>query len=365
MRHFFAFLNRRFFRASVLAACLGAAGFAQAEDYSEINRLLRAGQFEQAQTQVAQLLAAKPGDAQIRFFQGVIQSEQGKTAEAIATFNKLTRDFPELPEPYNNLAVLYAGQSQFEQARTALETAIRLNPNYATAHENLGDVYAKLAGLAYGKALQLDAANVGVPPKLALIKNIFAPSSKTVRPAAAKVALPTAAASTAPVVPTAAPVAASAMPPVVPTLAPTLLPTAQNPAAEPNKPEASNKAQAQAEETVEVAVRAWAQAWADKDTKSYFAAYGRSFRPADGVSRSSWEAERKARMGRAKPGRAVLRDLRVTVNGNKATARFYQDGSGQTRGRARVATSLALAKEGQRWVIVRELAGQDGAALRP
>ena len=91
-------------------------------------------------------IAGKPRDPQMRFLRGVILTEQGKQAEAIAAFTQLTQDFPELPEPYNNLAVLYAAQSQFDKARAALEMAIKLNPDYATAHENLGDVYARLAG---------------------------------------------------------------------------------------------------------------------------------------------------------------------------------------------------------------------------
>jgi Flp pilus assembly protein TadD len=118
---------------------------AQADEYAEVSRLARAGKLTEAQTRADQYLATKPRDPQMRFLKGVIQTESGKPADAIATFSKLTEDFPELPEPYNNLAVLYAGQSQFDKARAALEMAIRTNPSYATAHENLGDVYAKLA----------------------------------------------------------------------------------------------------------------------------------------------------------------------------------------------------------------------------
>jgi tetratricopeptide (TPR) repeat protein len=120
----------------------------------------------------------------MRFLKGVIQTESGKPADAIGTFTKLTEDYPELPEPYNNLAVLYAGQSQFDKARAALEMAIRTNPSYATAHENLGDVYAKLASQAYSKALQLDSNNTGVQPKLALIRDLFAPGAKGQKPTA-------------------------------------------------------------------------------------------------------------------------------------------------------------------------------------
>ena len=148
------------FRLAALAASL-TFGLAHADEYSDVNQLLRSGKLVEASAKADQYLAGKPRDPQMRFLKGVIQSESGKPTEAISTFTKLTEDFPELPEPYNNLAVLYAGQSQFDKARTALEMAIRTNPSYATAHENLGDVYAKLASQAYSKALQLDANNTG------------------------------------------------------------------------------------------------------------------------------------------------------------------------------------------------------------
>lgn len=172
-------------RLLALSALL-ASPLAQADDYSDVNQLLRLGKHTEALARANQYLASKPRDPQMRFLKGVILTETGKTADAISTFTKITEDYPELPEPYNNLAVLYAGQSQFDKARAALEMAIRTNPSYATAHENLGDVYARLASQAYSKALQLDAGNAAIPPKLALIRTLFSADSKAPqKPAAA------------------------------------------------------------------------------------------------------------------------------------------------------------------------------------
>ena len=56
--------------------------------------------------------------------------------------------------------------------------AIRTNPGYATAHENLGDVYARLAGESYTQALQLDSNNASLPPKLNLIRELLKPDNK-------------------------------------------------------------------------------------------------------------------------------------------------------------------------------------------
>lgn len=160
-------------RLLALAAAMWVSPAAFADDYADVNQLLRSGKTAEALAKADQYLAAKPKDPQMRFLKGVIQTETGRTADAIATFSKLNEDYPELPEPYNNLAVLYAGQGQFDKARAALESAVRANPGYAIAHENLGDVYARLAGIAYSKAQQLDATNTSVQPKLALIRQLF------------------------------------------------------------------------------------------------------------------------------------------------------------------------------------------------
>lgn len=184
MTHARKFFHRTL-RLIALAAALAGPGAVLADDYAEVNQLLRSGKQAEALAKADQYLASKPRDPQMRFLKGVIQTEAGRTADAMATFVKLTEDYPELPEPYNNLAALYAGQSQFEKAREALQMAIRTNPSFATAHANLGDVYAKLASEAYSKALQLDAGNTAVQPKLALIQELFAPMPRGARPAPA------------------------------------------------------------------------------------------------------------------------------------------------------------------------------------
>jgi tetratricopeptide (TPR) repeat protein len=114
----------------------------------------------------------------MRFLKGVVLTESGKTDDAIATLSGLTQEFPELPEPYNNLAALYASQNQYDKARTALEMAVRLNPAYATAHENLGDIYAKLASQSYAKSLQLNGNNPQATQKAATLRDLLAPQTK-------------------------------------------------------------------------------------------------------------------------------------------------------------------------------------------
>ncbi len=348
------------FRLAALAAAL-ISPLAHADEYGDVNQLVRAGKLADALGKADQYLAAKPRDPQMRFLKGVILTESGKPNDAITVFLKLTEDYPELPEPYNNLAVLYAGQGQYEKACAALEMAIRTNPSYASAQENLGDVYAKLASQAYSKALQLDSNNTGVQPKLALIRDLFAPAPKGAaakpvvvaanapasRPAAA--APPAAAPAPAPVsAPAAAPVAAA---PAKVASAPTPAKAASAPV-----PASAPAAAAGADKAVEEAVNAWAAAWAAKDMTRYLAAYGKDFDPPGSQSRKAWEEERRVRIVGKSRITLKLTDMRIEVEGNKARARFRQDYDADTLSVTSRKT-LELVKAGDRWVIVKESTG--------
>ena len=344
-----------FFAAKPIASALLALGLftataAIADEYADVNRLLRAGQLPEASAKADQFLSTKPRDAQMRFIKGVIFTELGKPSEAISTFTKLTEDYPELPEPYNNLAVLYAGQSQFDKARAALEMAIRTNPSYATAHENLGDVYAKLASQAYSKALQLDNTNTGVQPKLGLIRELFSP--KGGRVATAPVAAPTVIAKA----PAAAPVAAAPAPaasakPAAAAPAATPAP-APIPAPTPAPAPAANTAGD--EQAINAAVQAWASAWSSKNMGDYLGAYGKDFDAPGG--RKTWEEERKKRIMSKNKISVKLSGMAITVSGTTAKAKFKQDYDADALSVSSTKT-LSLAKAGDRWVIVKESSG--------
>ena len=342
-------------RLITLAAAL-MCSFAHADEYADVAQLVRSGKLPEALSKSEQYLATKPRDPQMRFLKGVIQRDSGKTTDAIATFSRLTEDYPELPEPYNNLAVLYAGQSQFDKARTALEMAIRTNPSYATAHENLGDVYAKLASQAYNKALQLDAGNPGVPPKLALIRELFSPTgSKGQQPTAAAMATPAAptpvATKPAPTLP--APVVAKPVPaPPIATAAPTAATTpAPKPAATPAPASTDSTGDAEA------AVLAWAKAWAARDMKGYLAAYAKDFDTPGSMSRKAWEEERRQRITTKSKITVKLENLVVTTTGNNtAVAKFRQDYKANDLSVSSRKT-LNLVKVGDRWQIVKESTG--------
>ena len=145
------------------------------EALREARELIDRKQYPQAIAKLDALTAERPREPQARFMKGIALSDQGKADEAIAVFRAVLADFPELPEPRNNLAVLYAQKGEYALARDELERAVQTAPDYAVAHENLGDVYARLAAVEYEKTTTLDKRNRTAGAKLKQIRDV--PSS--------------------------------------------------------------------------------------------------------------------------------------------------------------------------------------------
>ena len=157
-------------------------------ELAEVARLIHEGQYAPARVKIDAVLATDAKNPQARFLKGVVQTDETKTEAAIATFQALTEDYPELPEPYNNLAVIWAQRGEYDKARRALELALATRPDYAIAHENLGDIYARMASAEYDQAVGLDKTNKSAQTKLALVRELFAvaPSSTAPKPSEPK-----------------------------------------------------------------------------------------------------------------------------------------------------------------------------------
>src|SRR5262249_54499589 len=124
-----------------------------------------------------------PRDAQAKFKRATVLARMNRTDEAIAAFTELTETYPELPEPYNNLAALYAKEGRYSEARAALETATKANPGYGLAYENLGDLYLRMADQAYRRAQSLGSASGTTRQRLADIEKIVSPPKTAATPA--------------------------------------------------------------------------------------------------------------------------------------------------------------------------------------
>ena len=161
-----------------VGGCLSAAANEADQKRLAIERQFRSGQTVQALQSIERAVIDQPEDAALRFLQGVMLSESRREDEAMRVFQRLTEDFPGLPEPYNNLAVLHAGQGRLDRSRELLETALRNDPGYRTAHLNLGDVFVRLALRSYESAVGNDRVDEGLQRKLRLARDLAGASAK-------------------------------------------------------------------------------------------------------------------------------------------------------------------------------------------
>ncbi|MDP2242022.1 MAG: tetratricopeptide repeat protein [Burkholderiales bacterium] len=328
---------------------------AQNEVLQEVNQLFRQGQLDKALDRVNGYLATQPKEARGRFLKGLILTEQNKPAEAIKIFTALSEDYPELPEPYNNLAVLYASQGQFDKARNSLEMAIRTHPSYATAHENLGDIYAKMASQAYDKALQLDRSNPSAQTKLNMIKELFSAGQRPPKMAMAKTDLApksAPAAAPAPKPPVTATVAPAPKAPAV-AAAPAVASAASAPKAEPAKPAAP----ANNPDAVLRAVNDWAKAWSANDVSGYLAHYSPEFKTPGGESRKDWEAQRHARIAKPKKIQVVIESPKVTFEDQHHAKVTFRQNYRSDSFKASGTKTLDMIKAGDKWLILHEQVG--------
>ncbi|MFA5938971.1 MAG: tetratricopeptide repeat protein [Sinimarinibacterium sp.] len=323
-------------RIAALAAVLVLSPAAFAESVStQAQALIEQGKAGDALQLLDKHLGKNPQDAEARFMRGLALVRLERTKDAIRVFADLTRDYPQLPEPYNNLAVLYAGQGDYEKARDALEAALATHPSYATAHENLGDIYAALAGAAYNRALALDESNQMLRRKLSLINQLdssaaaVSESTVAVRPQAMTPAVAAAPVSTP------APAAAAAPAP-------------------PPAPAATVDADTRA--ALQRVIDAWTAAWAKQDLNAYFAAYAETFVPEAGLSRSAWEAQRRDRISKPKRIGVTAKDLQFKAAGeNQVQVSFRQSYESDTFADVTAkAVDMTLTAGG--WKIVREYA---------
>jgi len=359
--------------AAIALAFSGFAAAAPADDLREAQKLYGQGKLQAALERVDGYLKSQPREPQGRFLKGLLLTEQKKVNEAIQVFTGLTEDFPELPEPYNNLAVLYASLGNYDKAKSALELAIHTHPSYATAHENLGDIYAQLASRAYDRALQLDKNNAAAQVKLAMVKDLFVAqkASPGARPDPVKIAKAAPAKAEPPAAEPAKPEPAkidSAKPAPAkpePTKAAPAKPepTKAAPAkAEPAKPgpapvaPAAAKAGGNDKAAVGEAIESWARAWSAKDVKAYLAAYSPDFETPAGEPRDEWVRSRTERIERPKSIQVALKMQSIAVEGDTATAVFRQSYRSDSF-KATSTKTLTMTRVGGKWLIKQERVG--------
>ena len=170
-----------------VAPVLAQVSTATADDTPAIDLAIAQKQWPSALAQLDARLKTNPRDVQAKFKRATVLARLNRDDEAIAAFTELTQAYPELPEPYNNLAALYAKKGRYDEARVALETATKANPSYALAFENLGDLYLRLASESYKRAQALGSKSPLTAQRVGDIQKIVSPPPRR-RPEAAAAA---------------------------------------------------------------------------------------------------------------------------------------------------------------------------------
>ena len=392
------------FILALVAVCVARAD----SSTDQIEALISGGKLDQALSLTEKQLAGDPANVNYLFLKGLILTRQNKMDDAQDIFQRLTKEHPELPEPYNNLAVIYAAQGDFTNARNSLERAINTHPSYATAHENLGDIYAKMASNAYNHALEIDSGNAAAREKLALINDLFSArpqpqsSKDVVTPApnqdkrqeeesrletrltaltesnkqqeaqaqALQAELQRLQTQREQVTTRLKQESRESQQQLDQTRAQLEqlkaqlaqlekrreLLARQVPIQAPTSPAEAVDSAAVKQEVMQ-AVQQWAAHWSNKDVNGYLASYAGNYRPPEVRSRREWVAQRRVRITKPRYIRVKVENPTIDLEGtDQALVNFDQNYQSDTY-RDRVHKTLRLKRDHDRWLIVEEKSG--------
>ena len=345
-------LLKLFTSVFILLCTFQLAGAAESP-HEQIQVLVDQNHLQEALKLADETLAKDESDIRMQFLKGLILTKLNDLDNAQKVFEKLTSEHPELPEPFNNLAVIYAFKGEYDKAELALLTAINTHPTYATAHENLGDIYAKMATQAYNQALALDQENPYVKEKLLLVNELFSV------PEAAPVVLAKKEAREVKEVAEPKPQAVEAaedrteQKPEPKKEAEVVKPPVKTAPAEKQKEKQEDDA---TRTEVIMALKAWANAWSSKDVNGYLGSYASVFVPPNKLSRKAWNAQRKERLEAPKFIKVELSAINVTFDARKrARVRFQQQYQSDTYNDM-VKKEIVMEKNEGKWLITSEQA---------
>jgi tetratricopeptide (TPR) repeat protein len=120
--------------------------------YHLATALYHYGKLSAAATEFQKALALQPGLAEAHNDLGVILDQQGKPQEPLQEFGEAVKANPDNPEARYNLGLAFARTSKdYQQARTELEQAVRLNSQMGKAYYELGGVYEDLGDATHAR----------------------------------------------------------------------------------------------------------------------------------------------------------------------------------------------------------------------
>ena len=276
----------------------------------QIKILLKNGKYSRAEILVNKSIEDNLNNPELLFYKGIIETNIGKNNQAIDTFRNLTEKFPELPEPFNNLADLYAEKGQFILAKEILEQAIKTNPSYLTAHINLGDIFTKMASEAYNNALEIDESNNIAITKLSMITQLFNynPNIKNTKIDSIKVT---------------------------------------------NKVKDKKPTKKEISEDILNVLDNWRVAWENKNMDEYLSAYASNFQYPNNMTQTNWEKYRTNRITSKKVIEISLSNTKIKFKKKEVLVTFVQNYKSGNLNQVSNKTLVFIEEEGD-WLIFKE-----------
>ena len=111
------------------------------QQFQTAAKLHQSGDLDGAESILADLLEAIPGNPDILHFLSVVRLQSGRAESAVDGLKELTELRPDWPEGFDLLGVALRQSNRLDAAIRQFRKAIDLNPDYAQAHFNLGNVY--------------------------------------------------------------------------------------------------------------------------------------------------------------------------------------------------------------------------------
>ena len=124
-----------------------------ADTIQDLTLLIDQEQFAKAAQTGELLLASNPNHTRAQFLTAYAYQMNQEHAKASNHYQSLIRQHPDLPEPRNNLAMIYLARGDYDRASELLVEAINTHNSYATAYRNLISIYKGIASEAYRRAL--------------------------------------------------------------------------------------------------------------------------------------------------------------------------------------------------------------------
>jgi len=290
----------------IFLALLTTAVASAATSVKQVQQLLEQQKYVDAANAGEQLLLQSPEHARTRFLTAYAYQMSAQTDKAVMLYQDLIKDNPDLPEPRNNLAMIFLAQGDYDRASQLLVGALNTSPSYATAFDNLSQIYKGIASEAYRRAVSESGEPAKYTHKIELtaLTNLEAAD--------------------------------------------------QEPIVEEIPDDQKTLINFANQETLLIEqIREWATAWSGKDFAAYTGFYAPEYR-AKFESHGQWVEYRRKRIARPGAIKVEVSDIQIKWRSENRAIIDFKQAYDSVRYRDRVVKRLGFSRVGSQWKITEE-----------